>query len=111
MEKKIAVLHHGKLAQYKISKEKNGHFIARLFNYSGNNRDEPPAEIDLHKEGRHWQDQGADQDLVDDIGNAIEHDKEALQTPVFHQRGNENRRDNRDDRSRERVDRNPGGKP
>ena len=106
MEKKIAVLHHGKLAQFNISKEKNGHFIARLFSYTGNHRDEPPAEIDLHKEGRRWHDQGADQDLVDDIGNAIEHEKESLQRPVYHQRGNKNNgtTDNRDNRSQ-------GGKP
>lgn len=106
MEKKIAVLHHGKLAHYSVSKGKNGHFVARLLNYSGNHRDEPPSEIDLHKEGRRWEDEGAEQDLVDDIGNAIEHDKEAMQRPVFQQRGTDNRRE-----SGERGDRIKGGNP
>ncbi|MGI8599864.1 MAG: hypothetical protein ACR2KB_11490 [Chitinophagaceae bacterium] len=107
MEKRIAVLHLGKLAHYNVRKEKTGHFVARLLSYSGSNKDEPPAEIDLHKEGRHWEDQGADQDLVDDIGNAIEHQKENIQIPVYHQRGHENR----NDLNNERNDRNPGGRP
>jgi hypothetical protein len=107
MEKKVAVLHQGKLAQYSIKEEKNGRFIARLFNYSGRYRDQPPSEIELHKVGRHWEDEGASQDLVDDIGNAIEHERGQIQKPVYHQRGNNNPSEGNIERSSRTI----GGKP
>jgi hypothetical protein len=103
MEKRVTVLYEQGLAQYDIQEIKNGHFIARLFRYNGDRRDAPPQEINMHKEGRHWEDGGAKQDLIDDIGLAIEYEKKAPDQPILHQRGN--------DQSREEERRTQGGKP
>ncbi|RYF92388.1 MAG: hypothetical protein EOO02_25000 [Chitinophagaceae bacterium] len=41
----------------------------------------------------HWSDDGAKQDLVDDIGLAIEYDDKEPDQPILHQRGAEGSRD------------------
>src|SRR5688572_21288148 len=106
MTKRVTVLHRGKLAQFDIEDCKNGKFIARLLSYGGRTGEEPPNNIEIHKVGRHWEDQGADQDLVDDIGNAIEHESRAPQLPIFNQRQNDD--DVRGERGNSRK---TGGKP
>jgi len=99
MDKRVGVIHEGSLAQYQIRQYKNGHFVARLLSYNGFKEDTPPEEIEIHKEGRHWEDQGADQNL----GLAIEAETRLPEQPVYNRRGN-----NRDDRPQEPR---PGGRP
>lgn len=72
MEKTVAVFYEGQLAWYNVKGGKNGNFIARLCKYKGLADRQPPFELSLHKEGRHWNNGGTNQDLLDDIGNAIE---------------------------------------
>jgi hypothetical protein len=95
MEKRIAVLHEGGLAQYSIREKKNGHFVARLLSYNGQQENEPPQEIDVHKEGRHWEDEGANQNLVDDIGLAIDYENRPPDQPVSHRNGEDSRNEQR----------------
>lgn len=72
MERTIAVLHQGALAHYQITRLENGTYQARLHKYSGNKNDGPPSEFELRKVGRHWEDGGFDQELIDEVGKAIE---------------------------------------
>jgi hypothetical protein len=82
MEQQVAVLYEGKIAHYRILNGKNACFVARLLRYKGNSI-APPSTIELCKEGRHWKDDDADQNLVDDIGLAIEQASTHQETP-FH---------------------------
>jgi hypothetical protein len=73
MEKTVAVWYKGSLAQYKISSGgSNGFFNAELIRFDGSAEGSPPREFALHKEGRHWTDDDTSQDLLDDLGKAIE---------------------------------------
>jgi hypothetical protein len=89
MEQHVAVLYEGKIAYYRILNGKNASFVARLLRYKGNNIVAPPSEIELCKEGRRWQDDNADQNLVDDIGLAIEQATKPQETAVAESRGSE----------------------
>ncbi|HVE61359.1 MAG TPA: hypothetical protein VNA26_06055 [Chitinophagaceae bacterium] len=89
MEKTVAVFHEGALAHYNVSEEGNGTFKARLLKYSGRPDNDPPREFLLHKEGRHWADDDVEQDIVDDIGQAIELQIKNMDRPVYHSRGHE----------------------
>ena len=72
MEQQVAVWYRGSLALYKISGGDNGVFNAELIKYNGPAEGGPPREFPLHKEGRHWIDDDTNQDLLDDLGKAIE---------------------------------------
>jgi hypothetical protein len=89
MEKTVAVFHEGAIAHYNVSEEGNGTFKARLLKYSGSPGNDPPKEFILHKEGRHWADDIADQNIVDDIGQAIELQIRNIDSPVFSSRNSE----------------------
>jgi hypothetical protein len=72
MEKTVAVWFKGFLAHYKISGGRDGVFTAELLKYNGAIETSPPNEFPLHKEGRHWIDDDTNQDLLDELGKAIE---------------------------------------
>jgi hypothetical protein len=95
MEKRVTVLYKQGLAQYDVQGIKNGCFVARLYRYNGK-ENTPPNEIEMCKEGRHWKDDKADQDLVDDIGYAIEYDNKPPDKPVVHLRGSNGAEGSRD---------------
>lgn len=72
MEKTVAVWYKGFLAHYKVSGGSLGVFTAELIKYNGPSEISPPVEFPLHKEGRHWMDDHTNQDLLDELGKAIE---------------------------------------
>ena len=72
MDKIVAVWINRSLAQYKISGGRGGIFTAELVKYDGPMEKQPPREFLLHKEGRHWIDDDTNQDLLDELGRAIE---------------------------------------
>jgi hypothetical protein len=72
MEPSISVLYKGFLAHFTITKIKDGVFTAHLLKYQGHIVNEPPQEFTLQKEGRHWCNANTNQDLLDDVGFAIE---------------------------------------
>lgn len=72
MEKTVAVWYKGNLALYKISGGRDGIFNAELIKFDGPSEGGPPREFPLHKQGRHWMDDDTNQDLLDELGKAIE---------------------------------------
>ena len=62
----------GGLACYNISPESNGIYQARLLQYQGCSDRLPPAEVILVRGYRQWSGSYDRQDLLNDIGNAIE---------------------------------------
>ena len=72
MEQTVSVWYKGYLAQYKVSGGRDGIFNAELVRYDGFSEGSPPREFPLHKEGRHWSDDDTNQDLLDELGTAIE---------------------------------------
>jgi hypothetical protein len=66
------VWYKGNLALYKISGGKEGVFNAELIKFDGPSEGGPPREFPLHKQGRHWMDDDTNQDLLDELGKAIE---------------------------------------
>lgn len=72
MEKTVAVWFKGCLAFYKISGGREGIFTAELMRFNGPDEYGPPQSFPLHKEGRHWIDDNTNQDLLDELGKAIE---------------------------------------
>ncbi len=89
MEKTVAVFHEGAIAHYNVSEDANGGFKARLLKYSGSPNNNPPREFLLHKEGRHWADDGVEQDIVDDLGQAIDLQIRTVDSPIYSTRGSE----------------------
>lgn len=71
-EQQVAVWYKGSLAIYKISGGRNGLFNAELLKYDGPEGARPPIEFGLCKEGRHWRNEETNQDLLDELGKAIE---------------------------------------
>jgi hypothetical protein len=85
MERTVGVFHQGAIAHYNVAKEKDGTFKARLLKYNGHTSKTPPSEFHLQKEGRHWsQDDNATQELVDEIGYAIEMQRDLFGGPLYH---------------------------
>lgn len=81
METTVAVWFKGCLAHYKITGGRDGFFKAELIKYNGALEAGPPDEFPLHKEGRHWFDDDTNQELLDELGKAIEiqvHDAEQI---------------------------------
>ena len=72
MEQNVPVWYKGALAIYKISGGDEGIFDAELVKYDGPSEVGPPTKFPLYKEGRHWSDDETNQDLLDDLGKAIE---------------------------------------
>jgi hypothetical protein len=72
MEKTVAAWFKGCLALYKISGGNEGTFNAELIKFDGPSEAGPPREFPLHKEGRHWIDDETNQELLDELGKAIE---------------------------------------
>jgi hypothetical protein len=68
----ISVLYKGSLAHFTFTKVTDGVFTAHLLKYQGHIVNEPPHEFTLQKEGRHWRNACTNQDLLDDVGLAIE---------------------------------------
>ena len=72
MDKIVAVWFNGFLAHYKVSGGNSGVFSAELIKFNGPKETSPLDKFPLHKEGRHWIDDTTNQDLLDELGNAIE---------------------------------------
>lgn len=72
MEVTAAVLHNGALAHYDVSIGRDGVCFARLSEFNNRSGVTPPQQVVLRKEGRHWIGEGADKNLSDDLGYAIE---------------------------------------
>ncbi len=72
MEVTAAVLYGGSLAHYDVEVNNPRECRARLSSYSGNPQQQPPQQITLRKEGRHWTSTDVDEDLSDDLGYAVE---------------------------------------
>jgi hypothetical protein len=68
-----------------VSKETDDTYKARLLKYNGRADNIPPQEFHLQKEGRHWsQDDDAEQELVDELGYAIEMQNDFFERPLYH---------------------------
>jgi hypothetical protein len=72
MEPSVSVLYKGSLAHFAVSKSNNGIYNVHLLKYLGHLVNEPPQKFTLFKEGRHWSNDNVNQDLLDDVGFAIE---------------------------------------
>jgi hypothetical protein len=72
MEVTAAVLFGGSLAHYDVQVDSGRECHARLASYNGSSSQQPPLEITLRKEGRHWVSQNVDNQLSDDLGYAVE---------------------------------------
>lgn len=72
MVPEVSVLYKGSLAYFAVSKPKQGIYNVHLLKYTGHLVNEPPRKFTLFKEGRHWSNDSINQDLLDDIGFAIE---------------------------------------
>lgn len=72
MEITAAVLYGGALAHYDVQVENGRECYARLSSYNGDPTQQPPKDIQLRKEGRHWVSDEVDVHLSDDLGYAVE---------------------------------------
>lgn len=72
MEVTAAVLYSGSLAHYDVRVESGNECYAQLSSYKGSPAQQPPQNIKLHKEGRHWVSTDVDNQLSDDLGYAVE---------------------------------------
>lgn len=72
MNKTAVVLHKGALAHYTVRSEDEAHYEAHLIRYKGAPENEPPLDIEFRKEGRHCTGSTEEQDLMDDICNAVQ---------------------------------------
>lgn len=72
MEVTAAVLYSGSLAHYDVRVESGNECYAQLSSYKGNTAQQPPQQIRLYKEGRHWVSSEGENQLSDDLGYAVE---------------------------------------
>jgi hypothetical protein len=72
MEVTAVVLHRGALAHYSVHSDGEEHYEAHLVRYKGAPEHEPPQDIEFSKEGRHCTGSTEEQDLMDDICNAVQ---------------------------------------
>lgn len=72
MDKTAVVLHKGALAHYAVHSEDEEHFEAHLIRYKGAPENEPPHDLEFRKKGRHCTGSTGEQDLMDDICNAVQ---------------------------------------
>lgn len=71
MEFTAVVLFRGALAHYSVEMKGNNTYEAGLLKYNGAELNSPPPNILFIKEGRHCTGDINDQDLLDDIYNAV----------------------------------------
>jgi hypothetical protein len=71
MEFTAVVIFKRALAHYSVKMKGNDSYEAGLLKYSGEAQDSPPSHICFIKEGRHCTGDINDQDLLDDIYNAV----------------------------------------
>lgn len=72
MEVTAVVLHKGALAHYTVQRNSDASFEAHLIRYKGAPENEPPHDIEFSKRGRHCTGSTEEQDLMDDICNAVQ---------------------------------------
>jgi hypothetical protein len=72
MDFKAVVQFEGGIAHYHICPESNGIYQARLLHYEGNSTKVPPVEVILVRGYRQWSGSYERQDLLNEIGSAIE---------------------------------------
>jgi len=72
MELETVVQFEGGLAYYSVSPETNGIYQARLLQYKGSPDKCPPPEVILVRGYRQWSGSYDRQDLLNEIGKAIE---------------------------------------
>lgn len=72
MEVKVVVLYRKALAHYNVAEKETGWFEASLLNYSGNSNDLPPPRLKFIKDGRHCSGNTEEQDLMDDLYDAVQ---------------------------------------
>lgn len=72
MELETVIQFNDGLAYYAISPESNGIYQARLLRYEGSHDRLPPTEVILVKGYRQWSGSSERQDLLNQIGKAIE---------------------------------------
>ena len=72
MKTSAVVLHKGKLAHYAVEMDEEHHLEARLIKYGGKEEDAPPENIHLEKHGRHCTGTIEEQELMDDIWEAVQ---------------------------------------
>ncbi len=81
MEWKAVVQFEEGLACYQITPESNGIYQARLLQYQGNAARLPPSEIILVRGYRQWSGSYERQDLLNELGKAIEAMNRQKETP------------------------------
>jgi hypothetical protein len=81
MERTVAIYHEGAIARYNVFKNNDGGYTARLLMYGGNSKNEPPKEVQLHRNGQKWEDKDIDQSLVQELGNSIEYEFKSAPQP------------------------------
>ena len=72
MKVTAVVLHKGALAHYNVTTDEHEHFEAHLLRYKGARENEPPQDIAFQKTGRHCTGSTEEQDLMDDLCDAVE---------------------------------------
>jgi hypothetical protein len=72
MEIKALVKYRDQYAEYRISQEKTGIFLASLERYEGSVHTLPPPTITMTKGVRHWIGSTDEQPLIDDLGEIID---------------------------------------
>ena len=72
MEFTAVVLFKGLLAHYTVAIKKDGTYMAGLLKYNGNKLDGPPTKIFFKKSGRHCDGDTEEQELIDDIYDAVQ---------------------------------------
>ncbi len=71
MEVTAAVLYKGALAHYTVTPGADGTFEAGLLKYSGGEATIPPLRLVFRKEGRHCTGNSQEQELMDDLYEAV----------------------------------------
>lgn len=72
MDVTAVVLHKGALAHYSVHTDGDEHYEAHLIRYKGAPENEPPQDLEFSKAGRHCTGSTAEQDLMDDIRDAVQ---------------------------------------
>lgn len=72
MELKVMIRYRGDWAHYQISPETIGICEARLLKYEGKSQNSPPPQILLLKSFRHWVGSSDEQNLMDELGYALD---------------------------------------
>ena len=71
MQANVVVLHRKALAHYRVQESMEQGYEANLLKYCGGSHDLPPANVSFTIQGRHCSGDTVEQDLMDDLYNAI----------------------------------------